>query len=824
MIKPWLLSVAPVALLLATGSAYAQVQQGDHVQPEQNAGAPTPTSPIGAQSSTTTAATAASSSTPTGTRSTGPAALSEIVVTAQRRSENLQKAAIAVDVVGGRDLIKNNITAPTDLGFLVPALTPAPGGFFLRGVGNFTVDAYADPAIAFNYDGVYIGRISDTQGYFYDLQRVEVLKGPQGTLYGRNATGGAINVIPEVPKLGAYSGYVNMGGGNYGFYDVEGAVNLPVGDDTAVRLSANVVGHNGFLTDGTSDEATRATRLQILHRFTPDLTIRVAADYEEITGAGQGANYAGRYVYTGTGFTYLPSNLPRDSGQYDPSEQAFHNSAAAGPAGRNLQSIPDYPYQNEKFYGVESEIDYDTPLGRLVVEPEYRRATPDSRSTVLGFTADDQEQDEQYSVETRFLGKRISIFDYTLGGLYFHEDNIGRYSINEQDLAVYQNYNQTTRSYAVFGRATANLTSTLRLVGGVRYTDDLKTMNQTSTTLQIICLTAPAIPCPGAPLFGFGWTPAQQAVPFPPFGVPAVPIPGSGVPGAIDTRRDIDSDITLDDHRTTYRGAIEYDVTPHSLAYGSVETGFRSGGFNQAVGYLTYKPEYITAYTIGLKNRFFENRLQLNLEGFVWNYRDQQLNHLGIDGAGTQSLFTQNVGRSIEQGGEAEARYLLTPDTVLSTDIQYLDTNYGSFTYTQPTTAGPILTGCALSTVSATAAAINCSGKPVFNSPKWTINLGVEQTFHLDAYNLVASADTQYKTSRYVGFEYLPQELAPPVWQTNAELTLTPLVGPWSLQLFVHNIENVRYTENANLNVIGDLMSYITSPPRTFGGRVSLKF
>ena len=824
MKRLWIISAAPLAVLALSGTALAQQQPNNTPLPEQNAGAATPTSPVGAESSTTTAA-AASSSTPVGARQGGPAALSEIVVTAQRRSENLQKAAIAVDVVGGRDLVKNNITTPNDLGFLVPALTPSPGGFFLRGVGNFTVDAYADPAIAFNYDGVYIGRIADTQGYFYDLQRVEVLKGPQGTLYGRNATGGAINVIPEVPKLGAYSGYVNMAGGNYDFYDVEGAVNLPVGDDTAIRLSANVVGHSGYLTDGTSDERTRAGRVQILHRFTQNLTVRVAADYEEVTGAGLGANYAGRYAYNGTGFSYVPANVSRSSGQYDPEDQAFHNTAPAGPAGRNLQTITDYPYLNEKFYGIESEVDYDTPIGKLVIEPEYRRSTPNNRSTLLSFPVDDQEMDEQYSVETRFLGKRISIFDYTIGGLYYHEDNIGRYEINQQDIDVFQNYNQTTRSYAIFGRATAHLTDRLRLVGGVRYTDDYKTMNQQSTTAQVICLSQPVIPCPNAPLFSFAWTPEQEtSVPVPPFGVPALPIPGTGIPGALSIRRDIDSDIALDDHRTTYRGAIEFDVTPRSLAYGSVETGFRSGGFNQAVGYLTYKPEYITAYTIGLKNRFLENRLQLNLEGFVWNYRDQQINHLGIDGAGVQSLFTQNVGRSIEQGGEAEARYLLTPDTVVSSDIQYLDTNYGSFSFTQPTNAGPILTGCALSAASGAVATVNCSGKPVFNSPKWTINLGVEQTFHLDAYNLVFSGDTQYKTSRYVGFEYLPQELAPPVWQTNAELTLTPLAGPWSVQFFVHNIENVRYTENANFGAIGYLLSYNTSPPRTFGGRLSLRF
>jgi iron complex outermembrane receptor protein len=132
--------------------------------------------------------------------------LEEVIVTAQRREESLQRAAIAVAVVQGSDLLAAGISGPGQLGRLVPAVTiePASTGniMFLRGVGNFTVVPTSDPAIAFNYDGVYVGRPTSTTGSFFDLQRIEVLKGPQGTLYGRNATGGALNVVPARPKYG----------------------------------------------------------------------------------------------------------------------------------------------------------------------------------------------------------------------------------------------------------------------------------------------------------------------------------------------------------------------------------------------------------------------------------------------------------------------------------------------------------------------------------------------------------------------------------------------------------------------------------------------
>ena len=146
--------------------------------------------------------------------------LSEIVVTAQRQQETLQRTAAAVAVVNADDIVRSNLSSQTELGRLVPALSIQGSGganttLFVRGVGNFTVNGYSDPAVAFNYDGVYVGRPTSTSGYFFDLERIEVLKGPQGTLYGRNATGGAINVLPARPRLGELGGFAIGSIGNY---------------------------------------------------------------------------------------------------------------------------------------------------------------------------------------------------------------------------------------------------------------------------------------------------------------------------------------------------------------------------------------------------------------------------------------------------------------------------------------------------------------------------------------------------------------------------------------------------------------------------------
>src|SRR5271165_1867183 len=170
-----------------------------------------------------------------------PAGLEEIVVTAQRREENLQHAAISVTAVSGAELSDAGAIKVQDLTQLVPSLqvTTAAGPyplFYMRGVGNFNGNGFSDSAVAYNLDGVYIARPSSTQGNFYDLSRVEVLKGPQGTLYGRNATGGAINVITNKPT-DEFTGEATIDFGNYDTKNINAVLNVPFSPTVAARLA-----------------------------------------------------------------------------------------------------------------------------------------------------------------------------------------------------------------------------------------------------------------------------------------------------------------------------------------------------------------------------------------------------------------------------------------------------------------------------------------------------------------------------------------------------------------------------------------------------------
>nr|WP_295662767.1 TonB-dependent receptor [Polymorphobacter sp.] len=757
--------------------------------------------------------------------------LTDIVITAQRRVESSQRAGVAIDVVSGTQVLAQGITQPSDLNRIVPSLQAQDAGganktFFLRGVGNFTVNGYSDPAIAVNYDGVYLGRPTSTSGLFYDLERLEVLKGPQGTLYGRNATAGAINILPARPKLGDVSGFVDASYGNYNAVNVQGAVNLPIGSIAAVRVSGNVVSRDGYLTDGTSDEKTQAGRIQLLVEPSSELKLRVAADYSHSGGKGVGSSYDGAYALnfqTGA-YGFVPSGLGAQVGLYDPRAQAYRQSLFLGVSGRTAASLDSNVYLDNKFYGVNGELNWDTGAGTLTVIPAYRKADLNYNFGAAAFVGLIREKDEQYSLEARFNGKRIGPFDYVVGGYYFNEKVNGNYTFAQQALNAYQFFNSSTKSWAVFGRVVANVTDRFRLIGGVRYTDDHKDFDGRADVFVVVCTQRNAfgVPsCPTTPLLPVG---SNYNALQPPFIVPpagqARPI---GTSGAILSRVATIVDATLPSSQVTWRGAAEFDIAPRSLGYASVERGYRSGGFSLAAGYETYKPEFITAYTVGVKNRFFDNKLQLNVEAFWWDYKDQQIGRIGVDANGNQGQFSQNIGQSTIKGAEGNIEYLPLPDTLLTGEVQYLDTKYKSFSYNQPAQATPPLTGCP-TTLNTGVYTINCSGFPAFNAPKWTLTVAAQQTVRVGGYKVVGSVDTHYRSKRYVEAEFLPEELVHGTWTTNLQLGFGPDGGHWQVTGFIRNLENDRIIVNTPTVSVASALVATTSAPRTFGVRAGYTF
>jgi len=228
------------------------------------------------------------------TESAGDDVLGEVVVTAERRIENLQKTPIAISTFSGDQLREANVARPEDLQRLVPglAVSRAFGGmnnFYLRGIGSQIVNAFGDQSIAQSLDGVYVARGTALSGAFLDSQRVEVLKGPQGTLYGRNATGGAINYISNRPTFADESGAA-IQLGNYGDTEASGFLNAKLSDTTAVRAAVGYVNHDGYIrSSGANDQDTLATRVSLNFAPRENMSVLLIGDYSRDNGSGTGS-------------------------------------------------------------------------------------------------------------------------------------------------------------------------------------------------------------------------------------------------------------------------------------------------------------------------------------------------------------------------------------------------------------------------------------------------------------------------------------------------------------------------------------------------------
>lgn len=773
----------------------------------------------------------------TSSNATAPATngdqLAEIIVTAQRRSEDVQHAALAIDVVSTQALSLEGATRATDLQALVPALQISESGngtqsLYLRGVGSQTGNGYQDPAITFNVDGVSIARPSSMTGVFYDLNRVEVLKGPQGTLYGRNATGGAINVVPNLPQIGVDSAEVAVTAGNYGDVHPEVAVNYAATASSAIRAAFTYDSHSGYQTDGTGDADTYAGRLQYLFQFSDDLSVRIAGDYAHDGGRGpSGTLVAIQNPFTGA---FTPSPYGRDVGSFDPRYSAVLENQYSFISGRFFEPIPGVPLADDDFRGVLSEITWHNPIGTLTAIPSFRDATLNDFSAPSGYGSYDTEHDRQESLEIRLASENTGLVRWLVGSYYFHESIDAIYQFNFQALGPIQDVNTSTLSKASFARITFAPLDDFRISAGARYTDDRKSFDGVANQFVNVCLVPSPIPaCPASPLLPTASNlPAQISQ----LGLyPYVPnsVYGSTLPGTANTIYSLGIK-PIDDVQTytrvTWHAGLEYDLSENSLLYANWDTGYHAGGFSFAEIKPTYAPETISAYSIGSKNRFLNNTLQLNIEGFFWHYNNQQIPHGGTDLDGSYAFYTDNAGSSTIKGFEVGLQYLVAMHTMLSLDTQYLGAIYNQFTYQVPaggTNTAPV-TSCPFSQTDATHYTVNCAGRTPLQSPKWTGNVGIQQTVEIGDYSMIGTAGARGQSASFFAFELLPSEEQKSYAEGNLSLGFEPTKGPWSVTAFVNNITDRRpYGLGYYNSTMGNIGASV-GPPRTEGVRAAYKF
>lgn len=715
----------------------------------------------------------------------------EIIVTAERREQSLQDSSLAIQVLSAAELERSNLTQITDLNTLVPGLQIGTGGnspqIYIRGVGDFAASSLSNPAVAVNVDGVYIARPQAMNSQFYDLARVEVLKGPQGTLYGRNASGGAINLITNRPEIGRASGYIGVTYGNYDNKQIEGAVNVPLGQTVAARFAVTAVDRDGYLSDGTDDDQRVAGRVRVLWEPSDSTTLLLNADYADESGKGPG-------------YTMLPRPPGTGSWTSTTSPQASAALAAQPPIGFLLPPTVDDSYRDNTFWNLSAELNTDLGFATLTVLPAYRHSRIAERAYPAGLRYSIPETfAEQVSIETR-LSNSSDLLTWVVGGFFFNETQ-------DTEQQVYQGTFQDTivfadpkiRSYAAFGQATFSVSDTFRLIGGLRYTHERNRLSGELYTNQ-----------PGFPV--------------PPEALPLLLLEFGG-------EKSFDA--------LNWRAGAEFDLTPDNMLFFTASTGFKAGGFNQTVSPDdTYEPEDVTAFELGSRNTFLDGRLILNFEAFYWELNEGQIAHVKFDPLGNINLVTDNAGKAEIKGANVELQAALSDYDTLRFFVEYNDAKYKDFTFDTAYSIfgtplfNPASTGCDVSApfpgaiFGTEAATIDCSGFQMPRAPKWAGAATYSRTFRLPAGDTVVLDGTmQFASARWLGFDYVDEERAGGYATFDANLTYNSPNRDWSVAAYMRNIGKEAVHTGAGVHAFAPPLTYATiAPPRTYGVRLRYNF
>lgn len=781
--------------------------------------------------------------------------LGVITVTAQRREESLQDAAIAIDAISPDSLVRQGVESAADLGRISPSLGTSAGGgpttsLFVRGVGALTVNPLQDSGVAQNYDGVYLGRSSAAIGLgFYDIERVELLKGPQGTLYGRNATGGVLNYIPNRPELGYTSGYVQASYGNFDAFGIQGAVNVPLGDAVAFRVAGSHQQRDGYNEDGTSDLDAQSVRAQLLIEPSDRVSLRIAADHTAVGGKGTSGSLLGFFgTAPGTQSDFTPTGVDIDCGATCAASNAFRVQTIQGPSFQlNPPIDPDEVFQDYSYTGVNAELNFELDAGTITVIPAYREYSQDYAFVGPGFApAPTQEDGKQVSVEARFASDLDGPLNGVFGVYYFDEEIDFNANFNQVAVAPIQNWTNGGDSWAIFAQLTFEVTDQFRINVGGRYTEDSKFVTGDDFTFLTICpLETEPFPGAGFLIPDFAGCAAQD---YPVASITTDPqvyiddlIAGGYIPpnstiddgfyplinGAAGYIVDTGAGQNLTNSKSwnepTYRVGMEYDVTPENLLYATYERGYRAGGVElddpTAGGGLSFDPEFIDAFTIGSKNRFLNDTLQINAEAFYWEYKGQQITYFSTIG-GAPNFGTAN-GNSTIKGVDLDVLWAAAPTTTFGVKFQYLDASLDNLTLVSDPATGRF--GCDNVGVVAGLQTFECAGTDLLYSPEIGVDVAFQHVVELADYDLTFFADATYRSEQQTDLSFTPATIADEYITANFQLTFGPADEAWSISAYVNNAFDERFLTNTSVGSGGAFYGQ-HNPPRTYGVRARAEF
>jgi iron complex outermembrane receptor protein len=713
------------------------------------------------------------------------AVIEEIIVTAQKRESNVQTTPLAISAFAEEQLDNRGIDNAGDLQLYVPGLTfgktvTRTSQVTLRGIGAENINPGGDPGVAVHVNGAYQQSTAFIAQDFFDVERIEVLRGPQGTLYGRNATGGSINIITNKPTA-ELEGKLVVGLGDYDQRKVQGFVSGPLWDRTRGRLSISSEKHDGYTRNvyngkDIDDKDYYAVRGQLAWDPTDDLSVNLTVHSYRDDSSGVPLTLVGENP-TGPLFAGL------DLTTFAP---IFWNPYV------ELGALPNVTLQDRRKVkhntATTGKEDSDGAIAELV----YNFGAVTLKSTT-GFTdmdyrnAGDTDSAAEVSI-AQFLGgsyrtltqellltsSNASDWEWTLGLYYYKEDSDFYFGLVMEDsiplptpyVGVPVTYDAggdvEADSYAVFGQSTYALSDRISLTAGIRYTRDRKDMTE-----YIL-----------APAFAF--------VDF-----------ATGDP-VTDSKNETWS-------KTTGRLGVDYTPTADTLIYASISTGFKAGGFNVSGMQPSYDPELVTAYEAGLKTRFFEGRVQMNLAAFFYDYEDLQVFQIE-----SVTPVINNAAKAEVFGIEAEFVALVSDNLNVDASFSYLDATYEEF--------------FSVDAVDPAAGLQDLSGNNLPRSPELSLNLGVNYTWRLDSHgSLKARLSYSWMDEQYFRAFNLKRDRQGAYSRTDLNLTWRSPTEQWEVRGFVRNIEDDDIISNIIVaaGTLGSTPLASFNPPRTYGVTIS---
>jgi iron complex outermembrane receptor protein len=560
-------------------------------------------------------------------------AVSEVIVTAQKREESVQKVPASITALGALTLQEHGVTQVSDLRFLVPSLEIGKQvgntDITIRGIGlNLTVAA-GPPATAIHVDGVYqpIAAMGDLAQV--DLERVEVLRGPQGTVYGRNANAGVVNFITKAPT-DKFEGYAQAGYATYGETRLQAVVNAPISDRIRARAAFSYMDRQeGFVKNVLpgGQDVYKGNILAGRLRVDADLADNLLLDVEvaQLASSGPFDSFTLRGYPTVP--TFVGAIVPQEpwrTAVNDPTNTDVNYSFDAATLTWKLGHWQIKSISGWQRHSYDHDGDDDgTSRSLFVVHRNYLTDT---------FTQEFDASGSAGPVDA-VVGAFYMNFWQDVSIHYFFPAGISVLPANSQQ--AYRVDPLTDKALAAFADATLHINDRFRLIGGIRVSQDKMRITQTNT-------------------LNFGPTAPQVVT-------------------CNNKTREIDF------NSTTPRLGAQYDLSAGSNVYATWSKGFKVGGFNRNQCNLSYNPEKITAYEAGIKNRFFDNTLMLNAAIFYYDYTDLQLSQqVGLAQQITNAAAARIKGAEIETAWQPDAHW------TVNASLSLLDAKYLSFLNVDP--------------------------------------------------------------------------------------------------------------------------------------------